>query len=99
MVTGTAGDVVGVDYDHAWIELGDDVVLDVANGSTDVVRREVYYAAGTVRDVVRYTREQARAAMVETGHYGPWPNLAITGELAEVEGLDRAIKLLEAASK
>lgn len=73
-VTGTGGDVKGVSYGHCWIELGDDgaLVMDCSDGHDALAWRDDYYAVGNVRDVKRYTVEEARAKVLETGHWGPW---------------------------
>lgn len=59
-------------HGHCWLELNEDVVADYSNGHGVVVRRETYYAIGKVRDVRRYTVEQARALVLKEGTYGPW---------------------------
>ncbi len=72
-VIGTAGDVVGQRFGHAWVELAGDVVLDGSNGHSYVGRRETYYSVGSVEVDRRYTFAQMMAAMARAKHYGPWP--------------------------
>lgn len=59
-------------HGHCWIELNEDVVMDFSNGHHAVLRREVYYKAGKVKDVKKYNIEQARNLIVKEGTYGPW---------------------------
>lgn len=62
----------GVRYSHAWVEVGGSVFdLTVNAGSFD---RAAYYSLGRIvlTDCVRYTAEEARALMLETGQWGPW---------------------------
>lgn len=37
-----------------------------------VIPRDLYYRWGKVRNVKRYTEEQAAILMLKTGHFGPW---------------------------
>lgn len=59
-------------HGHCWIELNEDVVVDFSNGHRAVLRREVYYRIGKVKDVRRYDAEQARELVLREGTYGPW---------------------------
>lgn len=59
-------------HGHCWLELNEDVVLDMSNGHQSIMRKEAYYAAGKVRDVRSYTAEQAMKMMSTKGTYGPW---------------------------
>lgn len=68
----TEGHLKGKAFGHAWLELGDDLVVDCANGRENLVRKSVYYQAGKCRRIKRYTREEAAAAMLKHGHFGPW---------------------------
>ena len=72
-VTGTGGEVLGIRYGHAWVELGD-VVIDPSNGRCVVVRRPVYYAVGQAASTRAYTPDQAIRFLIDTRHYGPWEN-------------------------
>lgn len=74
IVTGTAGEVEGIQYGHAWVEFedGDHLVLDVANGSVDEIPRILYYKLGQIEKVVTYTRDELCEAIMENEHYGPW---------------------------
>lgn len=73
--TGTGGDVVGIQYGHAWVELnlnGFELVFDYSNGNEVVIERAIYYMAGTIANPRRYTYSEAQSCMLQTGHYGPW---------------------------
>ena len=59
-------------HGHSWIELNEDVVIDISNGHHAVLRREVYYEIGKVKDVKKYDVERAIELMLEKGTYGPW---------------------------
>jgi len=73
LVTGTDGEVEGVRYGHAWVEIGD-AVFDYSNGRKIVLRREHYYEVGNItdEDTTRYSWDEARAALLENETYGPW---------------------------
>lgn len=65
-------------HQHCWFELclnGIDYVLSYANDSEVLVKREIYYAVGEIREdrLTRYTREEANAHALKDGTYGPWP--------------------------
>jgi hypothetical protein len=66
------GPIAGIRFGHAWIEVDEDTVLEVANGAYDEFDRAGYYALGRIRNVQRYDFEQARRAMLDHGVYGPW---------------------------
>ncbi len=67
--------LAGLRYAHAWLENGDEVI-DMANGTTNVHPRRVYYAVGQLSElpgcVARYTAQEAREKMLTEGHFGPW---------------------------
>jgi len=46
--------------------------FDKANGHNVELPADLYRKLGKASDVVEYTREQAMALAIETGHYGPW---------------------------
>lgn len=58
---------------HAWIELGDDVVVDPSAGY--VGRAAPYYIRGDVHghECRRYDAREARKAILEHRTFGPWP--------------------------
>lgn len=73
LVTGTGGPMAGERFAHAWVEIGD-VVIDNSNGQSTHTRYEPYYAIGDIdaRELIRYSLEEARRALLEQLHYGPW---------------------------
>ena len=63
----------GVAHGHAWAErITDDLVMDTSGGKTITMSAELYYAIGRIRDTVHYTREEARAHLLRSKHWGPW---------------------------
>jgi hypothetical protein len=70
------GALTGIRYGHAWVE--DDVlVYDNSNNRTLVVPKQYYYMVGDIqtddpKKYRRYTFEEARNKMAETGNYGCW---------------------------
>lgn len=69
------GALEGIPYGHAWIE--DDVfVYDFSNGRQIQKLNDDYYFRGKVSfekpKYFKYTFEQARNKMLETGHFGSW---------------------------
>ena len=65
------GPIKGMLYGHAWVEQGD-VVFDYSNGKQVVMRKEDYYALGSISKTVRYTFDEMADLAVKTGHSGPW---------------------------
>ena len=77
-VTGQ-GKLLGRKYGHAWIEARG-VVIDTSNKRQIMLPIADYYALGRIgTNVHKYTVEQARRRMVETGVYGPWDLQTSTG--------------------
>jgi len=74
-VTGQ-GEIKGLRYGHAWVE--DDIfVYDYSNNREIVFPKELYYMIGQVntsdpKKYQKYTFEQARKKMLDTGNYGSW---------------------------
>lgn len=69
------GPLKGRRFEHAWNEIGD-VVIDSSNGKNIILRKEIYYKLGKVKQTkgqyASYTHPEALAKMVEHHHYGPW---------------------------
>jgi hypothetical protein len=75
LVTGTGGAAEWLSYGHAWVELSRALCAgDSGGGEAVVVPAPCYYEAGSVDpdETHRYSLEEARRAMVEHRHYGPW---------------------------
>lgn len=74
-VTGQ-GSIEGLRYGHAWVE-DDFLVYDYSNNREIVFPKEIYYLIGQVntqdsKKYQKYTFEQARKKMLDTGNYGSW---------------------------
>jgi hypothetical protein len=69
-VTGQ-GDIAGIQYGHAWVEKGG-TVIDVSNGRNIKLPKAVYYAIGNIGKTYKYTSEEMREKILESGHWGPW---------------------------
>lgn len=73
-VTGQ-GPLEGVKYGHAWVETPDGLVIDVSNGRAIRLPIPDYYALarmGSRPNVHKYTQQEVRRKLSETGHYGAW---------------------------
>lgn len=70
------GEIEGLRYGHAWVE--DDIfVYDYSNNREIVFPKDLYYMIGQVntedpKKYQKYTFEQARKKMLDTGNYGSW---------------------------
>jgi len=74
------GRLEGVPFSHCWLELNDNIVIDVSNGQSSVVFKHLYYERGRVGDnVFRYAPSEAVQRACATGHYGPWDLVTSTG--------------------
>lgn len=76
-VVGGQGPLEGRRIDHAWVEVDDGpvvMVVDVSNGGSLVLPRDLYYRLGRVipEECRRYTPEEATIEMVRSKHWGPW---------------------------
>lgn len=65
------GELCGVTFGHAWVEIGD-VVFDYSNGGQLQMRKTQYYALGKIVDVEKYTFSRLFAEIDRTRHMGPW---------------------------
>lgn len=73
------GPLEGVQFAHAWVEDGDEVI-DVTRNVR--MPRDQYYALGAIDQIGnmhRYTVDQIRRHGAETGHWGPWELVTSTG--------------------
>jgi hypothetical protein len=69
------GEIAGIPYGHAFIE--DDIyVYDYSNNRSLVIPKELYYSIGQITTEApyyyKYTFDEARRKMLDTGHYGSW---------------------------
>jgi hypothetical protein len=69
------GKIEGMRYAHAWVE-DDFYVYDYSNGREIKLPKMIYYAIGDIRNepkkYIKYTFEEARKRMLDTGTYGTW---------------------------
>ncbi len=76
------GAISGLRYGHAWVE-DDMFIYDYSNGRKIIFPKELYYAIGNVitkkPKYFKYTFEEARKKMAETGHYGSWELITESG--------------------
>lgn len=68
VVTGQ-GAIDGVQYCHAWVEIGDKVI---DNTVPIIIDKHVYYAIGNIQITRRYSYKEALEQMLQTETYGPW---------------------------
>ena len=71
-VLGKTGDVDGLWFEHAWIEINGDVLLDFSNGNKIVTRVDALKDRIKAETVKRYTPEEASKLILKHEHYGPW---------------------------
>jgi hypothetical protein len=75
------------DNPHAWIEEGDnvkDLVLD------QQLPRDIYYEVFGAKPVKKYTSDEARLIMIQTGNFGPWgENKTATLEDKDLQNIER----------
>lgn len=75
---GTAGEVEGIQYGHAWIEKDNALVLDMRHDlrkkPLELPKEDYYQFNGVIEETVkRYTlKESAIAGIKAGGHFGPW---------------------------
>jgi hypothetical protein len=58
--------------DHAWVEIGDDEVVDGCCGIASEIAKEDYVKKTQAVEEARYSVEQALEHGVKSGHWGPW---------------------------
>lgn len=77
---GEAGEVAGIRYAHAWVELGDLLVIDLTMNGGSTMPRSLYYRVNSLleSDVRRYSKTEALAMMAQSQHYGPWHEPALS---------------------
>lgn len=104
-VTGQ-GNIKGVKYGHAWVE-DDFNVYDYSNDRKIVIPKALYYFIGKIetdnpKKYRKYTFEEARKKMFDSGHYGCWDietEFADGGEVKDKEATYKKWKTLVNMSK
>lgn len=68
-------------HGHGWLEttepvFGTVLCRDIANERDMTLPRDAYYRLGRVRKVRRFTGEEARLLLAQTGRWGPWQKVS-----------------------
>lgn len=76
IVTGQ-GAIAGVKYNHAWIEIGDQVIDRTMPIFSKGVSKDAYYLLGNIDDklVFKYDSKQVSEKATEWMTYGPWEDI------------------------
>jgi hypothetical protein len=71
-VTGQ-GKIHGVQYGHAWIEDGENII-DVSQRKFLQIPKIIYYSIGQIDEskVFKYSYKDLLKKTLQTGHWGPW---------------------------
>ena len=88
IVTGTGGEVEGVDFSHAFvISDNGNFAIDVTHDLNEpkIVPLELYRRVGNVREERHYDYDEAMKMALETGHYGAWDEALVTE--ADIEAM------------
>ena len=67
-----ASEIAGVRYGHAFLLLGDDMVLDMTTDRAVLVGKDEYYELGKVQEVAVYDRAAMLLQLRYNRHFGPW---------------------------
>ena len=65
----------GKPFMHAWVEMDENFVLDLANGKTNVIPKKQYYEVGKIdpATTIKYKSQEVLKKINTTGEWGPWP--------------------------
>ncbi len=77
-VLGQKGEVEGVRYAHAWVEVNG-FAIDLSNGLSVGMPAKRYRALGRAESVTEYPLADFVSLVVSSGHYGPWSAEERTG--------------------
>ena len=58
--------------DHAWVEIGNDEIVDRTCGIPSEIPKESYVRKTQSVEEARYSLKQALQNVVKSGHWGPW---------------------------
>jgi hypothetical protein len=58
--------------DHAWVEIGDQEVIDRCCGNSSEIAKKDYVKKTQAVEEARYSVEEAMVLGVKSGHWGPW---------------------------
>jgi len=67
------GELDGVQFPHAWVECGGDVI-DPSNGNTVSMSKKKYYKLGRIQEKYskKYSLTETYKNMLKFKHWGPW---------------------------
>ena len=68
IVTGQ-GAIEGIQYNHAWVEEGNNVIDKTVNLTIPII---IYYAIGNIKLVKKYSFKETIENALRYGTYGPW---------------------------
>ena len=68
------GPIEGIEYTHAWIEIGENVIDTTMPLFAKGFPREIYYSLAQANKqlMFKYTRDEVLKKVLEFGTYGPW---------------------------
>lgn len=66
------GAIDGIEYTHAWVERGDEVIDRTMPSEYQHMEKFVYYAIGQVFNEIKYDASEVSAMLEKYGTYGPW---------------------------
>ncbi len=70
------GDLKGTRFGHAWIEIGEGIiVIDKSNGNDITMLAKDYYRVGKIEKTAKYTYKQAMDNMLKHKHFGAWDGI------------------------
>lgn len=65
------GAIQGQKFGHAWVEDKNNAI-DVSNNKHIVMPKEAYYAIGNIGRTVKYTYNDMKKEIKDSGHWGCW---------------------------
>jgi len=74
------GPLVGITYNHAWVEDGNTVIdasLKEQGRSTYKFPKDLYYGVGNIKTTFRYNHKEMAKMLLETEIFGPWEKVLI----------------------
>lgn len=63
----------GLPMGHCWVETDNGkTVIDKSNGRNIKMSAKAYYGIGQIQTTFKYTMDEARRKILDSGHYGYW---------------------------
>lgn len=81
IVTGTGDEVKGLEFSHAFLISEDGKFAFDMTHSDDtptIMPLDAFRKLGNIKNELHYSREEAHAEMLRTGHYGAWDDSVVT---------------------